>query len=60
MSKHFPEPKYLGNVKDELDLSNYAAKTDLKNAAGIDVSSFAKKVELASVQSGVDSLILIN
>ena len=28
MSEYFPEPKYLGKVKVELDLSNYA--TDLK------------------------------
>ena len=31
MSEYFPEPKSLGGrVKVELDLSNYAAKTDLK------------------------------
>ena len=31
MSEHFPKPNSLGeNVKVELDLSNYAAKTDLK------------------------------
>ena len=30
MSEHFPNPKYLGGrVKAELDLSNYATKTDL-------------------------------
>ena len=34
MSEYFPEPKSLGaNVKVELDLSNYATKADLKNAA---------------------------
>ena len=44
MSKYFPEPKYLGGrVKVELDLSNYATKADLKNATGVDTSSFAKK-----------------
>ena len=33
MSEYFPTPKPLGeNVKIELDLSNYAAKVDLKNA----------------------------
>ena len=31
MSKYFPEPKSLEKVKFELDLSNYATKTDLKN-----------------------------
>ena len=31
MSKYFPKPKYLGaNKKVQLDLSSYAAKTDLK------------------------------
>ena len=46
MSEYFPEPKSLeGRVKVELDLSNYAAKADLKNATGIDSSSFAKKVD---------------
>ena len=37
MSKYFPEPKFSGGrVKAELDLSNYATKTDLKNATGVD------------------------
>ena len=37
-------------------LSNYAIKTDLKNATGIDKSTFAKKVDLASLKSNVDKL----
>ena len=48
--------KSLGKVKVELDFSNYATKTDLKNATGIDTSSFAKKVDLASLKSNVDKL----
>ena len=56
MSEYFPEPKSLGKVKVELDLSNYATKTDLKNATGIDTSSFAKKVDLASLKSNVGKL----
>ena len=57
MSEYFPEPKSLGGkVKVELDLSNYATKTDLKNATGIDTSSFAKKVDLANLKSNVDKL----
>ena len=45
MSEYFPNPKSLeANVKVELDLSNYAKNADLKNAIGIDTSSFAKKV----------------
>ena len=39
MSEYFPEPNSLGKVKVELDLSNYAAKTNLKNATGINTSS---------------------
>ena len=44
MSEYFSKPKSLGaNVKVDLDLSNYATKVDLKNAAGVDTSDFAKK-----------------
>ena len=56
MSEYFPERKSLGKVKVELDLSNYATKTDLKNAAGIDTSSFAKKVDLTNLKTNVDKL----
>ena len=44
------------DVKFELDLSNYATKTDLKNAAGVETSKFAKKFEMASLKSSVDKL----
>ena len=37
----------------ELDLFNYATKTNLKNATEIDTSSFAKKINLASSKSDV-------
>ena len=44
MSEYFPEPKSSGErVKVKQDLINYAAKTELKNAAGFGTSSFAKK-----------------
>ena len=57
MSEYFPEPKSLrGRVKVELDLSNYATKTNLKNATGVDTSKFAKKVDLANLKSNVDKL----
>ena len=37
MSEYFPEPKSSGErEKIVLDLSNYATKSDLKNAAGLD------------------------
>ena len=51
MSEYFPELKSLGKVEVELDLSNYATKTDLKNETGIDTSSLAKKIDLASLKS---------
>ena len=39
MSEYFPKPRRLGgNMKVELDVSNYATKADLRNAIG-----FAKK-----------------
>ena len=37
MSEYSPKPNPLGaSVKAELDLSNYATKTDLKNATRVD------------------------
>ena len=30
-------------IEIELDLSNYVTKSDLKNAAAVDISDFAKK-----------------
>ena len=57
MSKYFPKLKFLEtNVKFELDLSNYATKTDLKNTAGVDTSDFVKKTGLATFKSDVDKL----
>ena len=50
MSEYSPEPKYSrGRVKVESDLSNYATKADLKNATGVDISKFTKKVDLANL-----------
>ena len=48
MSEYFQKPKSLeANVKVELDLSNYATKADLKNAAGVDTSDFPKKTNFS-------------
>ena len=42
MSEYFPKPNSFGaNVKVELDFSNYATKTDLQNAKGVDISPFS-------------------
>ena len=55
MGEYFPKTNSLGaNVKVELHLSNCATKTDLKNATGVDTSSFAKKYDLANLKSDVD------
>ena len=43
-------------MKVELDLSNYAANTDLTNAAGVDTLSFAIKFDLGNFKSDVDKL----
>ena len=45
-----------GGVKVELNLSNYAAKTELKNAAGADTSKIAKKIDLGNLKSNVNKL----
>ena len=57
MGEFFQKPKSLGTiVKIELDLSNYATKTDLKNARDIDTSDFAKKTDWGNFKSDVDKL----
>ena len=43
-------------MKAKLELSNYAMKSNLKNATGVDTSEFAKKVDLTSLKSNVDKL----
>ena len=51
-------PPYKGsssNVKVELDLTNYATKTDL-NITHVDVSSFASKTNLAALKTEVDKI----
>ena len=59
MSEYFPKPKSLSaNVKAELDFSNYATKTDLKIATGVDTLDFAKKSDLANLKSDVDKRLL--
>ena len=41
MSEVFPKSSSLGvNLEVKLDLSYHAAKTDLKNATGVDTSFF--------------------
>ena len=55
MSTYYPPYKSSSsNVKVELDLTNYATKTDLKNITHVDVSSFASKTNLAALKTEVD------
>ena len=55
---YFPKP-YSHNknkTKVELDLSNYAPKSDLKSATGVNTSKFAKAGWLLKIKSDVDDL----
>ena len=55
MSRYYPLYKRSSqSVKVELDLTNYATKTDLKNITHVDVSSFASKTNLAALKTEVD------
>ena len=58
MSQYFPKPyePFGAEINVKVDLSNHATKTDLKNATGIDTSSFPKRVDLVSLKSNVDKL----
>ena len=57
MSQYFPPCRsHGGDIKVELDLSNYATKTDLKYVTHVDVSSFASKTNLASLKTEADKI----
>ena len=58
MSQYFPKPfKSFGeNIKVKVDLSNYATKTDLKNARHVDTSSFVLKTNLPTIKTEVNKL----
>ena len=57
MSTYYPPYKSSNqNVKVELDLTNYATKTDLKNITHVDTSSYALKTNLAALKSEVDKV----
>ena len=56
MSSYPPYKGSSNNVKVELDLTNYATKTDLKNITHVDVSSFASKTNLAALKTEVDKI----
>ena len=56
MSCYPPYKSSSNNIKVELDLTNYATKTDLKNITHVDVSSFASKTNLAALKTEVDKI----
>ena len=57
MSEYFLKRKFLrANVKVQLNLSNYATKSDLRNARDVDTLYFAKKTDLADLKSDVHKL----
>ena len=58
MSKYYPEPyeSFGRDINVNVDLSNYAIKTDIKNVSHGDTLSFALKSNLASLRTEVDKL----
>ena len=57
MSTYYPPYRSSSkNIKVELDLANYATKTDLKNITHVDVSIYASKTNLAALKSEVDKI----
>ena len=57
MSEYFPKPSnHKENIKIEIDLSNYATKTDIKSITHVDISNFALKTNLANLKTQVDKL----
>ena len=58
MSQYFPKPYKPsgGDINVKLDLSSYAARTDLRNATGIDTSKLASKSDLVSLKDQVDKI----
>ena len=58
MSKYFPlyYENFGKDIKVELDLSNYATKTALKDITHVEVSSFASKSNLAALKTEVGKL----
>ena len=53
MSKYFPKSyeSFTRDINIQVDLYNYATKTNLKNVTGIDTSKLALKSELASLKA---------
>ena len=57
MNQYFPKLfSFGGNINVNVDLSNSATKSDLKNVTHVDTSSFALKKNLAGLKTEVDKL----
>ena len=59
MIQYFPKPfnSHFGDsIKIKIDLRNYATRTDLKNVAYVDTSSFTLKPNLGSLKTEFDKL----
>ena len=57
MGEYFPElESSRERVKVELDLSNYAAKANIKNAAVVDTWDSVQKTNSAKLKSDIDKL----
>ena len=58
MIQYFPKPyePFGGDINVNVDLSNYATKTDLKNVSYVDVSSFALKSNLTNLKTQADKI----
>ena len=57
MTQYYPPYRSSSNnIKVELDLSDYATKTDFKNITHVDVSSFANKTNLPALKTEVDKI----
>ena len=57
MTQYYPPyRRSCNNIKVELNLANYATKTDLNNITHVDVSSFASKTNLAALKTEEDKI----
>ena len=56
MSYYPPYKSSSNNIKVELDLANYATKTDLNNITHVDMSSFASETNLSALKTKVDKI----
>ena len=57
IKSYFPPYNYSKNkLEVKLDSPNYATKSDLKNATGVDTSQFAKKDQFANLKLEFDKL----